>query len=64
MTVWTKNGVVTNFIVIRPEQIPDFESDTVHIFDTDDARVQRGDTWDGERFYREGVALNELEEQV
>lgn len=58
-----KNGVVDNFIVILPAQIPEFQSETVQLVEESDPRVRRGDAWDGEQFFRDGIPLSELEEQ-
>ena len=57
---WIDNGVVTNFVVIRPEQVSEFESDAVRLVDPGALDVQTGDTWDGERFYRDGLPVEPL----
>ena len=52
-----RGGIVVNFIIIRDDQIPEFSSGTVSIIDPGTLGVQIGDTWDGERFYRDGIQL-------
>lgn len=57
---WIQNGVVTNFIAIRPAQVLELETESARIADIGEENVLYGDTWDGERFYRDGVPLSEL----
>lgn len=61
---WIQNGVVTNFIAIRPAQIAELETESVRIVDTAGQNVLYGDAWDGEQFFRNGIPLSELEEQI
>jgi hypothetical protein len=58
---WVQNGIITNFIVIRDEQIAEFLSDGVSIVDPGGLNVHIGDTWDGERFYRDGEPITDAE---
>ena len=61
---WIQNGTVTNFIVIREEQIAEFLSDGTSIVDPKNMDVQLGDTWDGERFYRDGDPVAGIEVEI
>ena len=55
-----KDGIVTNTIALLPYNASDFP-DAV---DTKDRPVQIGDTFDGEKFYREGKEVHtEIEEK-
>ena len=61
---WVENGVVTNFIAIRPAQIHELETESARIVDMSCGNVLHGDAWDGEQFFRNGIPLSELEEQI
>ena len=55
-----ENGVVTNTIALLPYNASDFPN----AIDTGERPVQIGDTYDGERFYRDGKEVHtELEEK-
>lgn len=54
---WIQNGAVTNFIVIREEQVAEFLSDEVSVVNPGALDVRIGDTWDGEHFHRDGEPL-------
>lgn len=55
-----ENGVVTNTIVLLPYNAADFPN----AIDTGERPVQIGDTYDGERFYRNGKEVHtEVEEK-
>lgn len=54
------NGIVTNTIALLPYNAQDFPN----AVDTGDRPVQIGDTFDGEKFYRNGKEVhNEIEEK-
>ena len=57
---WIQNGVVTNFVIIRTGQVVEFASNSVAIVDPDGYDVQIGDTWDGDRFLRDGEPIKEV----
>lgn len=54
---WVTGGIVTNFVMIRSDQVPEFESATVRLIDPGNLDVRTGDIWDGEYFYRDGAQL-------
>ena len=55
-----ENGIVTNTIALLPYNAQDFPN----AVDTKDRPVQIGDTFDGEKFYREGKEVHtEIEEK-
>ena len=55
-----ENGIVTNTVVLLPYNASDFPN----AIDTGDRPVRIGDTFDGEKFYREGKEVHtEVEEK-
>ena len=55
-----ENGIVTNTVVLLPYNAKDFPN----AIDTGERPVQIGDTFDGEKFYREGKEVHtEVEEK-
>ena len=55
-----ENGVVTNVIWLNPENAADFP-DAVAMGET---LAGIGDTWDGERFYRDGQRVLTRNEEI